>query len=217
MSEQPSVRSQRGNYDANKYEGYTRSKLEADYVDVETKLKDERLRSQELQWAMKDELRAREDATNELKSIRRDLEQVRIVSFDVLFYFLSIPHTQELDTKQELKKEFTKLRDEYEEKVSEARQLKRDRKAYQAQISSLEQQLAQAAVATKKKSQQADATHEALWELKRERLIDEEREQFYQDLALGTRKGAYYVFFLLFFVCSFDYACLYFREPFFSF
>jgi hypothetical protein len=76
MAEQPSVRSQRGNYDASKYEGYTRSKLEADYQDVETKLKDERLRSQELQWGLKDEQRAREDAFLELKSIRRDLEQV---------------------------------------------------------------------------------------------------------------------------------------------
>jgi DNA-directed RNA polymerase subunit M/transcription elongation factor TFIIS len=69
--------------------------------------------------------------------------------------------------------------------VSEARQLKRDRKAYQQQIQSLEQQLAQAAQQTKKKAKEADAQHEALWELKRERLIDEERDQFYADLALG--------------------------------
>lgn len=70
--------------------------------------------------------------------------------------------------------------------MSEARQLKRDRKAYQQTISQLEQQLAQAAQQTKKKTKEAEQTHESLWELKRERLIDEERDQFYQDLALGA-------------------------------
>lgn len=73
------VGTKRGNYDASRYEGYTRSKLENDYLDVESKWKEEREKRQELEWSVKDEQRAREDAFLELKSIKRDLEKVTFV------------------------------------------------------------------------------------------------------------------------------------------
>lgn len=70
------VGTKRGNYDASRYEGYSQSKLENDYLDVEAKLKVEREKRQELEWSFKDEQRAREDAFLELKSIKQDLEKV---------------------------------------------------------------------------------------------------------------------------------------------